>query len=40
MVSFIEEDGKALPGNSAVAGSKLRHDPAKTVSNLHELGLI
>lgn len=40
VVSLIEQDRKVMPGDSVIAGGKLRHDPEKSVSNLHELRLI
>lgn len=40
VVSLIEEDRKVMPGDSVIAGGKLRHDPAKSLSNLHELRLL
>ncbi|KAI0392259.1 5-methyltetrahydropteroyltriglutamate-homocysteine methyltransferase [Xylariaceae sp. FL0594] len=40
VVSLIEKDGHVMPGESVVAGAKLRHDPGKSVSNLHELRLV
>lgn len=40
VVSLIEQDRKVMPGDSVIAGAKLRHDPAKSVSNLHELRLL
>lgn len=40
VVSLIEKDRKVMPGDSVIAGTKLRHNPAKSVSNLHELRII
>lgn len=40
VVSLIEKDRKVMPGDSVIAGSKLSHNPAKSVSNLHELRLV
>ncbi|EPE09512.1 5-methyltetrahydropteroyltriglutamate-homocysteine methyltransferase [Ophiostoma piceae UAMH 11346] len=40
VVSLIEQDRKVMPGDSVIAGSKLRHNPSKSLSNLHELRLI
>ncbi|KEZ43909.1 Methionine vitamin-b12 [Scedosporium apiospermum] len=40
VVSLIEKDRKVMPGDSVIAGGKLVHDPAKSVSNLHEVKLI
>jgi methionine synthase II (cobalamin-independent) len=40
VVSLIEKDRKVMPGDSHIASKKLTHDPAKSVSNLHELRLI
>ncbi|TPX18493.1 uncharacterized protein E0L32_011606 [Thyridium curvatum] len=40
VVSLIEKDRKVMPGDSVIAGGKLRHDPAKSVSNVHELRLV
>ncbi|ORY57587.1 uncharacterized protein BCR38DRAFT_378420 [Pseudomassariella vexata] len=39
VVSLIEKDRKVMPGDSVIAGSKLSHNPEKSVSNLHELKL-
>lgn len=38
VVSLIEKDRKVMPGDSVIAGSKLRHEGTK--SNLHELKLV
>jgi methionine synthase II (cobalamin-independent) len=38
VVSLIEKDRKVMPGDSVIAGAKLRH--AGTKSNLHELRLV
>ncbi|KIX06108.1 uncharacterized protein Z518_04082 [Rhinocladiella mackenziei CBS 650.93] len=38
VVSLIEKDRKVMPGDSVIAGSKIRH--AGTESNLHELRLV
>ena len=35
VVSLIEKDRKVMPGDSVIAGAKLRHGGTK--SNLHEL---
>ncbi|KAK4223305.1 hypothetical protein QBC38DRAFT_53238 [Podospora fimiseda] len=40
VVSLIEQDRKVMPGDSVIAGDKLGHNPAKSVSNLHELRLV
>lgn len=40
VVSLIEQDRKVMPGDSVIAGGKLKHNPEKSVSNLHELKLI
>lgn len=40
VVSLIEQDRKVMPGDSVIAGSKLSYNPAKSVSNLHELRLV
>ncbi|KAI1846417.1 hypothetical protein JX265_011904 [Neoarthrinium moseri] len=40
VVSLIEKDRKVMPGDSVIAGSKLSHDPKKSLSNLHELQLV
>ncbi|CAK7200670.1 hypothetical protein SEUCBS139899_003368 [Sporothrix eucalyptigena] len=40
VVSLIEQDRKVMPGDGVIAGGKLRHNPAKSVSNLHELKLV
>lgn len=40
VVSLIEKDRKVMPGDSVIAGGKLRHDPKKSVSNMHELRLM
>lgn len=37
VVSLIESDRKVMPGDSVIAGSKLSHNCAKSVSNLEEL---
>ncbi|KAH8649021.1 5-methyltetrahydropteroyltriglutamate-homocysteine methyltransferase [Xylariales sp. PMI_506] len=39
VVSLIETDRKVMPGDSVIAGGKLKHNPEKSVSNLHELKL-
>lgn len=38
VVSLIEKDRKVMPGDSVIAGSKIRHTGTK--SNLHELQLV
>ena len=38
VVSLIEKDRKVMPGDSVIAGEKIRH--AGTRSNLHELQLV
>ncbi len=38
VVSLIEKDRKVMPGDSVIAGSKIKH--AGTKSNLHELKLV
>jgi len=40
VVSLIEKDRKVMPGDSVIAGSKLTHSAARSVSNLHELRLV
>ncbi|GKU20246.1 unnamed protein product [Fusarium langsethiae] len=40
VVSLIEKDRQVMPGDSVIAGSKLSHNPEKSVSNLHELKLV
>jgi methionine synthase II (cobalamin-independent) len=40
VVSLIEKERKVMPGDSVIAGSKLRHSPEASVSNLHELKLV
>jgi methionine synthase II (cobalamin-independent) len=40
VVSLIEKDRKVMPGDSVIAGKKLSHNQAKSVSNLHELRLV
>jgi methionine synthase II (cobalamin-independent) len=41
VVSLIEPERKVMPGDSVIAGSKLRHPgPEKSRSNLHELRLV
>jgi len=40
VVSLIEKDRKVMPGDSVIAGSKLAHNPEKSLSNLHELRLV
>ncbi|KAJ9132088.1 Cobalamin-independent synthase Catalytic domain family protein [Pleurostoma richardsiae] len=40
VVSLIEKDRQVMPGDSVIAAAKLHHDPAKSVSNLHELRLV
>lgn len=40
VVSLIEKGRKVFPGESVIAGSKLRHNPSKSVSNLNELRLV
>lgn len=41
VVSLIETDRHVMPGDSVIAGSKLRHGgPGKSSSNLHELQLV
>ncbi|GAB1313701.1 5-methyltetrahydropteroyltriglutamate-homocysteine methyltransferase [Madurella fahalii] len=40
VVSLIEKDRKVMPGDSVIAGAKLRHNPEKSLSNLHELRLV
>jgi methionine synthase II (cobalamin-independent) len=40
VVSLIEKDRKVMPGDSVIAGSKLRHNKEKSLSNLHELRLV
>jgi methionine synthase II (cobalamin-independent) len=37
---LIEKDRKVMPGDSVIAGSKLRHSAEKSQSNLHELRLV
>lgn len=40
VVSLIEKDRKVMPGDSVIAAERLKHDPDKSVSNLHELQLV
>jgi methionine synthase II (cobalamin-independent) len=40
VVSLIEKNRQVMPGDSVIAGAKLRHNPDKSVSNLHELRLV
>ncbi|KAH6851366.1 hypothetical protein B0I37DRAFT_397299 [Chaetomium sp. MPI-CAGE-AT-0009] len=40
VVSLVEAARKVMPGESVIAGSKLRHNPEKSQSNLHELRLV
>lgn len=40
VVSLIEQDRKVMPGDSVIAGGKIRFNPAKSVSNLHEVKLV
>ncbi|EAQ87067.1 hypothetical protein CHGG_08320 [Chaetomium globosum CBS 148.51] len=40
VVSLVEVARKVMPGDSVIAGSKLRHNPEKSQSNLHELRLV
>ncbi|KAJ4286222.1 hypothetical protein N0V88_008085 [Collariella sp. IMI 366227] len=40
VVSLIETGRQVMPGDSVVAGSKLKHNPKKSQSNLHELRLV
>ncbi|KAK8044504.1 5-methyltetrahydropteroyltriglutamate-homocysteine methyltransferase [Apiospora rasikravindrae] len=40
VVSLIEKDRHVMPGDSVIAGGKLRHNPERSVSNLHELRLV
>ncbi|KAI4860126.1 UROD/MetE-like protein [Hypoxylon rubiginosum] len=40
VVSLIETGRKVMPGESVIAGSKLSHNPSKSLSNLYELQLV
>ena len=40
VVSLIEPGRHVMPGESVISSSKLSHDPAKSISNLHELQLV
>jgi methionine synthase II (cobalamin-independent) len=40
VVSLIEKDRKVMPGDSVIAGGKLRHNPDRSTANLHELRLV
>ena len=40
VVSLMKQHSKVMPGDSVIAGSKLRHNPSKSLSNLHELRLV
>ncbi|KAK3387914.1 hypothetical protein B0H63DRAFT_166795 [Podospora didyma] len=40
VVSLIEKDRKVMPGDSVIAGSKLKHSATRSQSNLHELELV
>lgn len=39
VVSLIEKDRKVMPGESVIAGGKLRHDASKSKANLREFEL-
>ncbi|OQE23441.1 hypothetical protein PENFLA_c011G09859 [Penicillium flavigenum] len=40
VVSLLEKEGKVMPGESVIAGSKLSHSVSASQSNLHELQLV
>ena len=40
VVSLIEKDRKVMPGDSVIAGGKLKHSSTKSQANLHELRLV
>ncbi|KAK4096157.1 UROD/MetE-like protein [Parathielavia hyrcaniae] len=40
VVSLIEQGRKVMPGDSVIAGGKLKHSPGRSQSNLHELRLV
>jgi methionine synthase II (cobalamin-independent) len=40
VVSLIEKDRHVMPGDSVIAGGKLKHSPTQSASNLHELKLV
>ncbi|KAI1405080.1 UROD/MetE-like protein [Hypoxylon fuscum] len=40
VVSLIEKGRKVMPGESVIAGTKLSHNPSKSLSNLYELKLV
>ncbi|KAJ9498874.1 hypothetical protein H2202_005551 [Exophiala xenobiotica] len=40
VVSLIEKDRKVMPGDSVIAGAKIKYPQAGTESNLHELKLV
>jgi methionine synthase II (cobalamin-independent) len=40
VVSLLEEGRQVMPGDSVIAGSKLKHSPELSQSNLHELRLV
>jgi methionine synthase II (cobalamin-independent) len=40
VVSLIEKDRKVMPGDSVIAGAKIKYPQAGTKSNLHELKLV
>ncbi|KAK7991583.1 hypothetical protein PG984_012355 [Apiospora sp. TS-2023a] len=40
VVSLIEKDRHVMPGDSVIAGAKLKHNPERSQSNIHELRLV
>lgn len=40
VVSLIEADRHVMPGDSVIAGGKLKHNPERSLSNMHELRLV
>ncbi len=40
VVSLIEKDRKVMPGDSVIAGGRIKYPAAGTTSNLHELKLV
>jgi len=40
VVSLIEPNRKVMPGDSVIAGGKLKHNPERSQSNLRELKLV
>jgi methionine synthase II (cobalamin-independent) len=40
VISLVEKGRQVMPGDSVIAGSKLKHSPEQSQSNLHELRLV